>query len=82
MAHGLVVLGLMFFSCEIGQQITNMYEDITERFEQLNWYIFPMKVQRIMPTAMINLNETVDIGCFGMMSGSRLQFQKVNAFIA
>lgn len=72
------MFGLVFFSCEIGQQFTNLFEEITDQFDQLNWYLFPMKVQQLLPTAMMNVNEVLIIGCYGTMNGSRDQFKKVN----
>lgn len=69
--------GLIFCSCEIGQRFTNLFDEITDRFDQLHWYSFPMKVQRLLPTIMINVQETIVIGCYGMMNGSRDQFKKM-----
>lgn len=71
------VVGLIFFSCEVGQQITNLFEEIADRFDLLSWYLFPIKVQRLLPTVTINMNETIVVGCFGMLNGSRDQLKKV-----
>lgn len=75
--------GLIFFSCEIGQRFTNLFEEITGRFDQLKWYLFPIHVQRLLPAVLINVQEPMVIGCFGIMAGSRDQFKKVkNKIIA
>lgn len=76
--YGGWVLGLVFISCEIGQQLTNLFEDINDRFDRLNWYLFPLKVQQLLPVVMINIQEPIVFQCFGMINGSRDQFQKVN----
>lgn len=76
--YGGWVLGLLFVTCEIGQRFTNLFEEIADRFDRLDWYLLPMKVQRLLPTIMINVQEPIVIGCFGIMNGSRDQFKKVN----
>lgn len=76
--YGVTIFMVVFFSCEIGQRVTNLFEEITDRFDQLNWYLFPLKVQRLLPTIMINMNEAIVIGCFGLMQGNRNQLKNVN----
>lgn len=76
--YGCWVFGLAFFSCEVGQQFTNSFERVTDRLDRLNWYLFPIKVQQLLPTILINTQEPIVIGCFGLMNGSRDQFKKVN----
>lgn len=70
-------LGLVFFPCEVGQRLTNTFINIGDEFEQLNWYSFPTRIQRILPTILIGVQEPLAIGCFGIVSGSRVQFNKV-----
>lgn len=76
--YGGWVFGLVFVSCEVGQQLTNLFEKINDRFDQLSWYLFSMKVQRLLPAVMINIQEPIVFECFGMINGSRDQFSKVN----
>lgn len=73
------VVGFTCFSCEIGQRVTNLFEEIADRFNLLSWYLFPLKVQQLLPTIMINMDETIVIGCFGMLDGSRDQLKKVKS---
>lgn len=75
--YGLLVFGLAFFSCEVGQRVSNMHEEIADRFDQLKWYLLPIKLQRLLPTIIINVNEPVVIECFGVLDGTREQFKKV-----
>lgn len=65
----------------MGQQLTNLFEKISSRFDRLDWYLFPIGVKRLLPTILINTQEPIVIGCFGMMDGSRDQFKKVNEII-
>lgn len=77
--HGCIVLSLLFFTCEIGQQITDKFEEISYEFNQLDWYLFPIKVQQMLPTIMINAQEPFIIGCYGIFFNSREQFKLVNS---
>lgn len=75
--YGAWVFGLVLFSCEMGQRFTNLFERITDRFGQLNWYLFPIEKQRMLPTIIINAQEPIIFECFGLINGSRDQFNKV-----
>lgn len=75
--YGCWPLGLAFFSCELGQQFTNTFDRFTDDFDQLDWYLFPVKIQRILPIVINNVQKAVSFECFGIISGSRDQFRKV-----
>lgn len=72
------VSGSLFLACEIGQRLTDLFEDINEQLEGLNWYLFPLKMQQLLPILLINAQEEVVIGCYGAINCSRVQCQKVN----
>ena len=69
---------MVFFLCEICQQFTNLFEKITDLLQQSKWYLFPNEVQRLLPIIIINAQQPIVIGCFGMVQGSRDQFKQVN----
>lgn len=69
---------MVFLPCELGQRLTTTCEQVDYDFEQLAWYLFPMEVQRILPTILIGLQEPVLLRCFGIVDGSREQFKKVS----
>lgn len=73
---------MVFFSCEIGQRFTSLFEETVDRFDRLNWYLFPIKARRLLPTIMINAHELPVFGCFGIINGSRDQFKKVFRIVA
>lgn len=75
--EGIASIGNVFFSCEIGQRFTDAFNEIVDEFEQFDWYLFPPKIQRILPTTLIGVQKPVVIGCFGTFEGSRDQFKKV-----
>lgn len=70
-------VGLIFFTCEIGQEFTNIVGKFNNEFERWNWYLFSIKIQRLLPIFIINVQEPVVIKCFGIICGSRDQFKKV-----
>lgn len=68
---------MVFFTCELGQLFTNTLSNVNDEFVQLDWYLFPVKVQRMLPTVINNVQKPVEIECFGIMSASRDQFKMV-----
>lgn len=59
------------------QQFTNALGKVSDEFLLLNWYLFPAKIQRMLPITINNVQKPVVIGSFGTISGSRDQFKKV-----
>lgn len=39
--------------CEISQRWTDTLEKINDVFVQFDWYLFPNKIQRMLPTILI-----------------------------
>lgn len=75
---GFSALGLAFFSCELGEQLTTRLDKVNDELKQLDWHLFSAKIQRMLPIVMINVQKPVVIECFGILTGSREQFKKVN----
>lgn len=78
----LSVFGSVFLACEVGQRFSNLFEDINDQLDRLNWYLFPLNVQQLLPTILINAQEEVVFGYFGIITASRVQCQKVNEIVA
>lgn len=68
---------MVFFPCEIGGRMTDAFEKVDNKFEELKWYLFPREIQRMLPTLLIGLQKPAVFGCFGIVYGSREQFNKV-----
>lgn len=69
---------VVFFACELGQQFTNTLVKVDNELKQLDWYLFPAEIQRILPAVINNVQKPVVIECFGIMIASREQFKVVN----
>lgn len=70
------------FSCfcsELGQRFSNSFENVDNVFDQLDWYLFPIRIQRLVPMAIMNVQQPVEIKCFGNILCCREQFKKVSS---
>lgn len=63
---------------ELGQRLNNLFLGINNVFDQLDWYLFPIKIQRLLPVAVMNVRQPVVVKCFGNISCCRDQFEKVS----
>lgn len=72
-------MGLSFLACELGQRITNAFDDIDDVLRiELNWYSLPNKVRKMLPIILINTQEVVALHCFGSILCSRESFSNVS----
>ena len=74
---GIMALNLVFVTCEIGQRVSNNCCGIEEEMVQLDWYLYPIKIQRMFIPMMIYVQKPVEIEFFGSFSCSREQFKQV-----
>lgn len=65
-------------SCEIGQRMSNAFEEIGEVTAQYRWYAFPKQIKRMLPTILINLQVPVELPIFGSFSCGRDTFKGVS----
>lgn len=71
----------VFMCCELGQRISNEFNDINGLIDQFQWYRFPNKIKRILPMTMTMAQKPVSIQCFGGFSCCRDTFKKVCAIL-
>lgn len=76
--YGFCGVVLVFVACEMLQRFSNAFGEIDGEIEQLNWYLLPVDIQRILPTIKLYTQQAVAIEFFGSMSCCREQFQKVS----
>lgn len=69
--YGCCAFTEIVFTSEIGQIFGDKFEEIDEKINELDWYRLPMEIQRMLPTAMINMQQSTLITCFGTLSCSR-----------
>lgn len=74
------VIFLLFISCELGQRVSNEFDEIDDGVSALNWYRFPKNIWRVIPLIMTDTQQAVRINCFGKnITCTREIFQKVSA---
>lgn len=70
---------VIFITCEMGERLKSKYEDIEHMIGQLDWYLVPAEVQRILPTIIINAQKSVTFEIFASTDTSRESFQTVRS---
>lgn len=60
-----------------GQRLSDGLSRIEESIDQLNWYLYPLDVKRMLPMITVNSQKLVVVKCFGNISCSRETFKKV-----
>lgn len=68
---------LVLFTCEAGQQFSNAFSKVDDIVCQLNFYLLPIEIQRMLPILIMYAQEPLVVVFFGSLSGTREQFKKV-----
>lgn len=76
--YGLWASGSVFFSCELGHRFSDAVDGVNDEFCKTKWYLFPIEIQRLLPTLMLCIQKPVAIKCFGNVRASREQYKMVN----
>lgn len=66
-----------FAACELGQKFSNAFSDIDNSIGQLDWYLFPFEIQKMLPMIMSYAQQSLVVQFFGSLACSREQFKKV-----
>lgn len=74
---GVFALALVFISCELGHRINEAFDAVNVYIEQLDWYAFPVEIQRMLPMIIANVQQPVPLDCFGSITCTRAVFKDV-----
>lgn len=74
---GFWALNLVFAACECVQRFTDAFGEINDVIDQLDWYLYPVEIQRLLIPIMMNAQKPVTINFFGSITCCREQFRKV-----
>ena len=69
---------MIFVGCEFAQRGCNGLNKINDVIDQFDWYLFPHKINRILPMIIIIAQQKIAIKCFGSISCDRDTFKKVS----
>lgn len=68
---------LIFIYCEFGERVNIGCEEIYDVICQLNWYSYPIEMQRMIPNILIATEQSVIVKGFGNCSCTRESLKKV-----
>lgn len=76
--YAFYAFGAVFIMCELSQRITNSFEDMSDKIQSFEWYLFPREIQKILPINLIATQQPVVLECFGSVGALRETFKKVS----
>lgn len=62
--------------------VCNQFEMFNHELDQCNWYLYPIKMQRMLAIVMVNSQQTVFIRGYGNLACVRDYFKRVIIFIS
>lgn len=74
-----LVLSAIF--CEVGEKMSNVWVEVNDGIEKIEWYFLPTKMQKAIIITMSFSQKSVVLDGFGSISGSREMFKKVRLFL-
>lgn len=69
----------MFIYCELGEKVSEAFEKLNESIDQLDWYLFSIEIQRLLPTFMIASQQPILIRGLGGSVYTRDTFKRVSS---
>lgn len=70
--------GLICAYCEMCEEITSGFEDVSDAIYQLDWYTYPLDIQQMLPIVLNYAQQPVQTVAFGNIPCTRDTFKKVN----
>ena len=74
---GFWAVALVFVVCELGQRFSNAFNELDRSISQIDWYLYPYKVQRMLPMIMIYAQRPITLKCLGGLECGRETFERV-----
>lgn len=69
---------MIFLFCNFGEDITTQFKAIDHEIYECDWYLFPRKAQRILPTLVLSTQRPVIFRGFGNVVCTREAFKRVS----
>lgn len=77
LSNGIFGIALVFIACEIGQRLTDEFDEIKLTIDKFKWYLLPIEIKRMLPMIKANAQEPVPLECFGSIVCIREVFKNV-----
>lgn len=65
-------------ACELGERTNEMFGAIDDTFNETDWYLYPIEVQRMLSAVMIVAQKPIYVELFGSVTASRETFRQVS----
>lgn len=75
--NGIFGLTLVFICCELGQRMSDAFDKTNFTLVQLDWYLFPIEMKRMLPAIIAMIQRPVSMECFGSIICTRDVFKNV-----
>lgn len=75
--YGILRVIVVFIACELGRRMIDVFDGIELTIEQFDWYLFPIKMQRMLPAIIAVAQRSVSMQCFGSIICTRDVFKNV-----
>lgn len=72
---------LIFLFSELGERLTNQFNEINKEILDYDWYAFPISIQKLIPTILTGTQDPVVIRGYGNINCTRDTFKQVNPSI-
>lgn len=73
---------VLYFYCNFGEMLSQESQVFNDELWQCNWYLLPIKVQRMLVMFMIDTEQPMSIHGYGNIECSRNTFRKVDALVS
>lgn len=64
--------------CELGEQSSGIFSTLDEKINEIDWHLYPIEIQRMLPTIMILSQKPMFVTLFGSTSVTRETFKRVS----
>lgn len=65
-------------ACELGELACELFGAIDDTMGGIDWYLYPLDVQQMLPTIMIVTQTPIMVELFGSATASRETFKRVS----
>lgn len=74
---GIFSLTIVLIACELGQRMSDAFDEMNFTIGQFDCYLFPIEIQRMLPLIIANAQQPVTLECFGSIKCTREVFKNV-----
>lgn len=68
----------VFIYCELGQRVSEAFEEPYNAICQFRFDLFPLEIQRVLPIIILSAQPPIDLRGYGNISCTRDRFKRVS----